>query len=100
MRPNTPSINFHLIIRYPVCPYSGTINIRVPVRCHVLDLEGNDITAAQLAVDGQIELPGSATEWYRSRLSQPLNLEPGNFLVVFRSDKSLDQEDAMSKILL
>ncbi len=28
---------------------------RIPARCNILDLEGNDIAATQLAVDGQIE---------------------------------------------
>src|SRR5437764_14727095 len=35
-------------------PHGGTVD-RIAVRCNVFDLEGNDIAASQLAIDGQIE---------------------------------------------
>jgi hypothetical protein len=41
----------------------------IPARCNVLDLESNDISAAQLAVDGQIE--------HRQVTSSSRNLELG-----------------------
>ena len=42
----------------------------IPVRCNILDLEGNDIAATQLAVDGQIE--------HRQVAGSPLDLQLGS----------------------